>query len=653
MHTHRTRLNENHNGSNRPEKKMNFFHSLGIQPKLSVNAPGDSYEKEADAMADHVMRNSTSGAGIQHQVNPSQNSIQRKCAECEEEEKLQRKEKSNASVSPKNFPGKLSSSKGGGQPLNDSTLSTMNHSFGVDFSNVRVHSGPEASTMNENIQAKAFTYGNDIYFNQHQYQPSNSEGKRLLAHELTHVVQQGKTGSNAIQRALDEETLKKFDEISASIKANDVYKKLGFMSKQYVLQIIKLARSRDNAMYYIGKLNDLINTPDKVSTEQAGETAADMEKYAQEEADRIKDPASAAAAAVGDEEAGSLDPSRVWTTRKGEGGKKFKVDARDVNNIFVYAKVRPQKRGKGTDVDVDRLISMQDAIEKYASTAGYTVDLDFVRKGGNDVFTVGVDTSEWTTSGNWVGEPMGFAHELHHLLGLDDRYDYIEAHATNVDMVMSDRIYWFRQQMDRPHDPFIDTSIMGGGFVAIDDDVCRVAGLDVKTCSTTREVNRTSKYEEGRMSAFTKVFNAWQKVSGLKPDMGQDLNPRSLEEDRYKSTASSLFGSEVSMATMADFLDDLRFKLLPGNATQLAPTIAGLDGKLTWVDSMKPPIYIMPQFYEAPIEDRRDSIMISAMHLARISDESDDVKCSADDCSSACGTSINNAFAWKRLIECI
>jgi len=650
---YRTRSIEKLNGLHWSGKKTNFFRPLGIQPKLSVNSPGDSYEKEADAMADHVMRQTTSGADVQHQVNSSNTLIQRKCDKCEEEEKLQRKEKNSAPVSPKNFPGKLSSTKGGGYPLNDSTLSTMNHSFGVDFSNVRIHSGSEASTMNENIQAKAFTYGNDIYFNQNQYQPSSSEGKRLLAHELTHVVQQGKTGSNTIQRAPDEETLKKFDEVSASIKSHEVYKKLDFMSKQYVLQIIRLARSRDNAIYYITKLNELINTPDKVSTEQAGETAADMEKYAQEEADRIKDPASAAAAAVGNEEAGSLDPSRVWTTRRGEGGITFQVDARDVNNIFVKAKVRPKKRGKGTDDDVTRLISMEDAIEKYASTAGYSVDLDFVKKSGSDVFTVGVDTSEWTTSGNWVGEPMGFAHELHHLLGLDDRYDYIEAHATNEDMVMKDRIYWFRQQLDRPNDPFIDTSIMGGGFVAIDDDVCRVAGLDVTTCSTTREANRTSKYEEARMSAFTLAFQAWQNVSGIKPDMGQDPNPKAYEEHHYLRTARTLFGSDVSLATMADFLGDLRYKLLPGNATQLAPTIAGIDGKLTWVDNMKTPIYIMPQFYEAPIEDRRDSILISAMHLARISDGTDDVKCPADDCKTACGTSINNAFAWKRFIECI
>ena len=620
-----------------------------FQPKLHVNTPGDRYEKEADMMADHVMRNVDTNPAITY-THPTA-SVQRKCAACEEEEKLQRKEKSVTSNTPSNLNSQLSSTKSGGRPLDSSTLSSMNHSFGVDFSGVRVHSGSQASKMNEHIQAKAFTHGKDIYFNQDQFQPTTTEGKRLLAHELTHVVQQGKAGANIIQRAPDEDTLKKFDEISTAIRAHDAYKKLDALSKQYVLQIIRLARTRDNAMYYIGKLNDLINTPDRPRTDKAGETSVEMEKYAQEEADRLKDPDALAAA--NEEENAFLDPARVWQTRKGENGTKFKVDARDVNHIYVTLKVRPLRKGKGTDEDVTRLISMEDAIEKYASTGGYSVNLQFVKKYGNDVFTVGVDTSQWTNSGNWVGEPRGIAHELHHLLGLDDRYDYIEAHAENENMVMSDRIYWFRQQMDRPHDPFINASIMGGGFVAIDDDVCRVAGLDVTTCSTTREANRTTKYEEARMSAFSKVFVAWQKVAGITPDMGRDPTARDFEERRYRHKAKSLFGGDVSLATMADFLGELRFKLLPGITTQIVPTIAYTEGKLAFVSRMKPPIYLCPQFYEAPLEDRRDHLIISAMHLAKISDGTNDAKCSAPDCNTSCGSSINNAFAWKRFIECI
>ncbi len=160
------------------------FFSKVVQPKLTVNTPGDKYEKEADAMADHVMRSTTTVA--------PQGAIQRKCAECENEEKMQRKETGNTPVNASTgLSSRLKSGKGGGSEMPSSVKTTMNNAFGHDFSNVRIHADTEAARLNDHIQAKAFTYGNDIYFNAHQYSPSTSQGKHLLAHELTHVVQQG------------------------------------------------------------------------------------------------------------------------------------------------------------------------------------------------------------------------------------------------------------------------------------------------------------------------------------------------------------------------------------------------------------------------------------------------------------------------------
>ena len=69
----------------------------------------------------------------------------------------------------------------------------MNSSFGVNFSNVSIHNDSEAINLNSELQAQAFTHGRDIYFNKGKYNPENGEGKRLLAHELTHVVQQQNT----------------------------------------------------------------------------------------------------------------------------------------------------------------------------------------------------------------------------------------------------------------------------------------------------------------------------------------------------------------------------------------------------------------------------------------------------------------------------
>ncbi len=66
----------------------------------------------------------------------------------------------------------------------------MEPRFGTDFSNVKVHTDSSAVQMNQDIQAQAFTHGQDIYFNSGKYSPDTNEGKSLLAHELTHVVQQ-------------------------------------------------------------------------------------------------------------------------------------------------------------------------------------------------------------------------------------------------------------------------------------------------------------------------------------------------------------------------------------------------------------------------------------------------------------------------------
>jgi hypothetical protein len=178
-----------------PERKQPFFAPAIIQPKLTINQPGDQYEQEADAMAERVMR-------------MSEPAVQRKCAACEEEEKVQRMEMEEEpsqtmplmrkaadggyTATPQ-LHSQLNNSKGGGSPLPGQTLASMNQAFGADFSSVRIHTDAPAAEMSQGIQAKAFTHGSDIYFNRGQYSPESSEGRRLLGHELTHVVQQGDT----------------------------------------------------------------------------------------------------------------------------------------------------------------------------------------------------------------------------------------------------------------------------------------------------------------------------------------------------------------------------------------------------------------------------------------------------------------------------
>ena len=162
--------------------------SFVVQTKLEAGHPNDVYEQEADAVADKVTRM------------PDPIFVQRKCAGCEKEEQekvqrksispIQSKSEGNTAVSD-TVASSIQSSKGKGSSLDANTNSFMSSRFGHDFSAVKIYTNNEAIQMNRELNAKAFTVGNDIYFNAGQYQPDSSSGKQLLAHELTHTLQQG------------------------------------------------------------------------------------------------------------------------------------------------------------------------------------------------------------------------------------------------------------------------------------------------------------------------------------------------------------------------------------------------------------------------------------------------------------------------------
>ncbi len=171
-----------------------FFHLIQtsnrpntIYPSLEVSQPGDESEHEADAMADTIMRI------------PEQNFIQRKCAGCGEEKVhrkpiasfIQRKESSPGTLATDAISNQINASKGNGSSMGSDTQSFMQSRFGTDFSDVKIHIGGEAVQMNRELSARAFTVGNDIYFNEGQYNPDSGEGKHFLADELTHIVPQG------------------------------------------------------------------------------------------------------------------------------------------------------------------------------------------------------------------------------------------------------------------------------------------------------------------------------------------------------------------------------------------------------------------------------------------------------------------------------
>ncbi len=171
--------------------------AASILCKLTVGSVNDPMEIQADAVADQVMRI------------PAKRVIQRKCSKCEEEEKahrkpltsfIQKKETSgNTSTAPDTVSNKIQETKGCGASLDTSTKNFMESRFGTDFSQVRIHTDNNAASLSQQLNAKAFTVGRDIYFNSNQYAPQESSSMHLLAHELTHTIQQGAV-ANTIQR---------------------------------------------------------------------------------------------------------------------------------------------------------------------------------------------------------------------------------------------------------------------------------------------------------------------------------------------------------------------------------------------------------------------------------------------------------------------
>lgn len=146
-----------------------------VQTKLSISQPGDKFEQEADRVAEQVM--SMPDSQVQRQ---------------EEDERLQTKrntfkaEKINSGQARQTY-----SANGEGKPLSKSIRNFFEIRFGKDFNQVRVHTDTRAVEMARMLNARAFTSGRNIAFGSGQYSAETMEGKKLLAHELTHVVQQG------------------------------------------------------------------------------------------------------------------------------------------------------------------------------------------------------------------------------------------------------------------------------------------------------------------------------------------------------------------------------------------------------------------------------------------------------------------------------
>ena len=162
-------------------QRAQIRHILGsprTQPKLAIGAPNDVYEQEADRVANEVTQNDSPKVGCQDDRTMRPIPIRRRS---------NRSEPRTAD---------LDLDKSGGQPLERNVRDDMESRFGHDFENVQIHKDARADHLARSVNAQAFTLGNDIYFGKDEYKPDSRDGKHLLAHELTHVVQQGSAGVN-------------------------------------------------------------------------------------------------------------------------------------------------------------------------------------------------------------------------------------------------------------------------------------------------------------------------------------------------------------------------------------------------------------------------------------------------------------------------
>ncbi len=141
-------------------------------------------------------------------------------------------------------------SRGKGQPLPNKTKSEMEAAFGLDFSKVNIHTNAKAVQMNKEIGAQAFTHGSDIFFDENKFNPETTTGKHLLAHELTHVVQQGKAGvkKKFIQKNEEKDrdvvTEEKDPIADSKLKKEDAAEKIPGLSTEIVKELTELIANK-------------------------------------------------------------------------------------------------------------------------------------------------------------------------------------------------------------------------------------------------------------------------------------------------------------------------------------------------------------------------------------------------------------------------
>ncbi len=269
-----------------------ILRSTGAQAKLTVGQPNDKYEQEADRVADQVMR--MPEPKLQRQSEPEEEEetlqtkplanqitplLQRQEEPPEEEEELQGKSKTGETHTvTSNLESRINRMKAGGQALDPAIRNFFEPRFRHDFSNVRIHTGSDENRLATKLGAAAFTVGKDVVLGDAQYQPDSTESKKLLAHELTHVVQQERIkcsparpmrnsmGGKILQKVFTEDTAiirRKISSQFSKIIENLSYSGTDwFVTEENAQEVVTILKHLDPV--------DLQDTLDKLKLEEGG-----------------------------------------------------------------------------------------------------------------------------------------------------------------------------------------------------------------------------------------------------------------------------------------------------------------------------------------------------------------------------------------------
>ncbi|MGB1251719.1 MAG: DUF4157 domain-containing protein, partial [Candidatus Promineifilaceae bacterium] len=156
-----------------------------VQTKMTVNEVNDPFEQEADQVADQVMQAPVSAQRV---------AIEGEVGAADQAQRATEGDPLGGETVNSDVESRVNKLNGGGEPLPDSSRSFFESRMGADFSGVRIHRDAGSAELSNDLNARAFTTGNNIAFNSGEYNPGTPDGDRLIAHELTHTVQQGAAG---------------------------------------------------------------------------------------------------------------------------------------------------------------------------------------------------------------------------------------------------------------------------------------------------------------------------------------------------------------------------------------------------------------------------------------------------------------------------